>query len=451
MPKKLKNALLRLRQLRPAQLIILTFLLIIAVGAVLLMLPIASQSREGCGALTALFTATSAVCVTGLVVVPTAVQWSAFGKVVILCLIQIGGLGFMTLISIVFFLLHRRISLKQRMLLAQSFGLDEFDGVVRLTRHVVLGTLLCEGVGALLLMLCFLRETSLPQALAWGVFHAISAFCNAGFDILGTSSMARYVADPAVNLILMALIVIGGLGFFVWEDILRNRRFSKLTVYSRLVLTMTAILIFGGAALFAVLEWNNSATLGGLSAPQKLLAALFQSVTLRTAGFESVPQGELTEASRALSLVWMLIGGSSGSTAGGAKTVTVAVLVMAAVSGVRGRSHVTAFGRTIADDQIRSALALVSMMITLTFGGAMFLSATQGFSLIDCLYETTSALGTVGTTTGLTPLLGTPARWMIICFMFFGRIGLMTISIGFLLGNRAEHRYQYAQTRVLIG
>jgi trk system potassium uptake protein TrkH len=283
------------------------------------------------------------------------------------------------------------------------------------------------------------------------VFHAISAFCNAGFDILGTSSMARYVSDPAVNLILMALIVIGGLGFFVWEDILRNRRFSKLTVYSRLVLTMTAILIFGGAALFAVLEWNNSATLGGLSAPQKLLAALFQSVTLRTAGFESVPQGELTEASRALSLVWMLIGGSSGSTAGGAKTVTVAVLVMAAVSGVRGRSHVTAFGRTIADDQIRSALALVSMMIALTFGGAMFLSATQGFSLIDCLYETTSALGTVGTTTGLTPLLGTPARWMIICFMFFGRIGLMTISIGFLLGNRAEHRYQYAQTRVLIG
>ncbi len=440
-----------LKRLRPAQLIVFAFLLLVVLGTLLLSLPAASADGRSCGALTALFTSTSAVCVTGLVVRVTAEQWSAFGLSVILCLIQIGGLGFMTIVSVFFFLLHRRIGLKQRMLIAQSLSLNEFDGVVRMTRHVLLGTLLFEGVGALLLTVRFCFVTSFPRALAWGVFHAVSAFCNAGFDIIGSNSMADFVGDPFVNLVLIALIVVGGLGFFVWDDLYRHRHFRELSVHTRLVLLMTAFLIVGGAVLFALLEWENPATLGALSPGKKLLAALFQSVTLRTAGFETIPQGAMREPSQALSLLLMLIGGSSGSTAGGAKTVTIAVLLLAVLTTMRGRSRVTVFGRSLADDQVRSALSLITMLLALAFGGAVFLSASQGFAFLPSLYETVSALGTVGTTTGLTPLLGTAGQLMIICFMFFGRVGIMTLSLGFLLGNRAVSRYQYAETRVLIG
>ena len=440
-----------LRGLRPAQMIVLTFLTIIAVGTILLLLPFASRSGESCGLLTALFTATSATCVTGLVVAPTVLQWSAFGQVVIICLIQIGGLGFMTIISIFFYLLHRRIGLKQRMLIAQSFSVDDFDGLVPLVRRVVIGTLIFEGAGALLLTIRFCFETSFLQALAWGVFHAVSAFCNAGFDILGTTSLAQYVADPLINIVIMFLITIGGLGFFVWDDLYRNRGFRKLTVHSKLVLLMSAALVLAGAVLFAVLEWNNPDTIGSLSVGGKLLASLFQSVTLRTAGFESVSQGALTEASQALSVVLMFIGGSSGSTAGGAKTVTVLVLLLAVISGLRGQSRVTVFRRTIHDSQVRDALSIVMMMVVLAFAGAIVLSAMQGIPFAACLYETVSALATVGNTTGITSSLNMIGRLMLICFMFFGRVGIMTIGLGFLVGSRVQSRYQYAETRVLIG
>lgn len=440
-----------MRRLRPAQMIILAFMAVILTGAILLMLPFASQNGQSCGFLTALFTATSAVCVTGLVVEVTAVQWTLFGHIVILCLIQIGGLGFMTIVSVFFFLLHRRIGLKQRMVLAQSLSLDDFDSVVSMVSFVVLITLVIEGIGALLLTLCFLRETSFLQALWWGIFHSISAFCNAGFDILGSTSMVAYVDDPAVSLILMTLIVFGGLGFFVWDDVRRNRKFGKLTIHSRLVLLVTGTLILGGAFLFAVLEWNNPNTLGGLAFGEKVLASFFQSVTLRTAGFESISQAAFTEASKALSVVLMLIGGSSGSTAGGAKTVTVFILLLAVWCGLRSRQNVVVFRRTISDGQIRDALSIVMMMVVLACSGAVALSATHGFTFLDSLYETTSALATVGTTTGLTASLNVFGRLLIICYMFFGRVGIMTIGLGFMLGNQAESRYHYAETRVLLG
>lgn len=443
----------RLRRMRPARVIVAVFAALIALGTVLLYLPIASRSGESCGALTALFTATSALCVTGLTVAQTAAQWTLFGKLVILLLIQIGGLGFMTIVSVFFYLLHRRISLKQRMLLAQSLSLNEFDGVVHLVRGALCGTLAIEGAGALVLTLRFCRDMPFGRALWWGVFHSISAFCNAGFDVIGASGMTAYATDVTVNLTLMTLITLGGLGFFVWEDIRKRRdgRLRRLTVHTRLVLWSTGGLFVLGTVLFAALEWNNPATIGNLGAGEKLLVAAFQSVTLRTAGFETVRQGLLTEASEALSIVFMFIGGSPGSTAGGAKTVTVAVLLLAVLASLRGRTSVTAFGRTIDDGQVRSALALVMLMLALLFGGAMFLTVTEGLPFLHCLYETSSALCTVGNTTGITAGLHTPAKLLLILYMFFGRVGVMTISLGFLLGKNAGTRCQYARTRVLIG
>lgn len=419
------------------------------------MLPIASRSGQSCGALTALFTATSATCVTGLILVDTYVQWTAFGQSVILCLIQIGGLGFMSIISVFFFLLHRKIGLQQRLIIAQGFSLNKVDGVVHLVRDVLCWTLVFELLGASVLTLRFLGEFGFWQALRWGIFHSVSAFCNAGFDILGKlepgSSLCLFVDDPVVNIVIMSLIVVGGLGFYVWADLRKQRSWKRISVHTKLVLTITGLLIVGGAALFAVLEWNNPQTIGTLSTGDKILASFFQSVTCRTAGFASIPQGTLTDASKAVSTMLMLIGGSSGSTAGGIKTVTIGVLFLAAWGSARGKTRVTVFGRTIGNDQIRHAMTIMLLLVTLSFWGAVILSSAGSFSFIDSLYETASALGTVGLTTGITPLLGVGSKTLLIIFMFFGRVGIMTFSLGFLHGDRVDERYHYAETKVLIG
>lgn len=321
-------------RLSTTRIIALCFAGIILTGALLLTLPVASRSGESCGFLTALFTATSATCVTGLILVDTFVQWSGFGQIVILSLIQIGGLGFMSIASIFAFSLHKKLGLKQRMLLAQAMSLNDVEGVVRLQKHVLVGTFSLEGLGALILFFRFLPGYGPWNALKWGVFHSVSAFCNAGFDILGVlqpgSSLMLFQTDPVVCLTIMALIVVGGLGFFVWEDVLRavrTRAWRRLSVYSRLVLTCTGLLILVGAGVICAMEWNNPATLGPMTVPQKLLAGSFQSVTTRTAGFAAIDQGAMGESTKAMSIVLMLIGGSSGSTAGGLKTVTVAVLL----------------------------------------------------------------------------------------------------------------------------
>ncbi len=437
------------------QWIVLVFLTIILAGAGLLTLPVAAKSREATGFLTALFTATSATCVTGLVLVDTFTHWSGFGQAVILTLIQIGGLGFMTIMSLFFLAAHKKIGLKERLVLAQSMGLEQLNGIVRLVRKVLLGTLLMEGIGALILTLRFAFQMPFGKALWWGVFHAVSAFCNAGFDIMGAveagGSLVTYASDPVVNGVIMALIVLGGLGFFVWDDISRNRRFRKLTVYSRLVLVITGILLLGGAAVIGVLEWNNPATLGDLPVGEKILAALFQSVTVRTAGFYTVPQGALTGASVAVSDVLMFIGGSSGSTAGGAKTVTMGVLLLSVLAAARGRSRVTVFRRTVQSQQISNAVAIVVMMFVLALGSSVVISATNGLDFGPCLYETISAIATVGLTTGITPDLNILSQLILIVLMFFGRVGVMTVSMGFLLSNPAEERYRFADTKLLIG
>ena len=453
--KILHRSRMVLSRFSPMQIIVLVFLAIILAGTGLLMLPISSRSGEATPFFTSLFTATSCTCVTGLALVDTGTYWSGFGQAVMLCLIQIGGLGFMTIVTLFFMLMNRRIGLKERLVMAQSLGMEDLDSIVSMVKKVLLRTLIVEGIGALLLTVRFCFQMSPGKALWWGVFHSISAFCNAGFDIMGHvdagGSLMMYTTDWAVNAVLIGLIVVSGLGFFVWDDVLKNRRFRKLSVYSRLVLTMTLILLLGGGVLFAVLEWNNPATLGGLNTGEKLLAAAFQSVTTRTAGFYMIPQGDLTGASKAVTDLLMFIGGSSGSTAGGAKTVTIAVLVLSVLASARGRSRVTVFRRTVQSGQIRDAFAVVGMMFAAAFSGAVYLSAANGLPFADCIYETISAIATVGLSTGLTPSVDVLSKLILIVLMFFGRVGVMTISLGFLLSNRAEERYQWAETKLLIG
>ena len=443
------------RRMRPPQIVALVFLALVLTGGAILCLPVCSKTREPTSFLTALFTATSATCVTGLIQVDTGTYWSTFGQVVIILLIQLGGLGFMTVSTIFFLALRRRIGLRQRMVLAQGLGVTSMSGVVRYVRNVILGTFCVEGAGALILFFRFLPEFGFGKALWYGVFHSISAFCNAGFDILADveygGSIARYATDPVINLTLMALIVIGSLGFTVWGEIRRTRRFSRLSVYARLVLLITAGLIFGGGALFALLEWNNPGTIGSFSTGGKLLAALFQSVTLRTAGFASFNQDALTEASKLLSNILMFVGGSSGSTAGGVKTVTMGLVVLSAVSTMRGRRQVTVFRRSISQQDISNAVSVALLVLGLSLFGAAVLTVCDRCSFLNAIYETTSALCTVGLTTGITGTLCAASKLILIVFMFFGRVGIMTIGVGFMMGDRARERVQYAETKVMIG
>lgn len=443
------------KSLNATKIIALAFAGIILLGALLLTLPVASRSGVSCGFRPALFTATSATCVTGLVLYDTWTQWSGFGQVVIISLIQIGGLGFMSVATLVVFVLRRRVGLKQRMVMAQALSLNDMDGVVRLQRWVLLGSFTIEAVGALILTLRFLPEVGFGTALKWGVFHSVSAFCNAGFDIFGSfapgSSLIPFQSDPVVLLTLSALIVIGGLGFLVWQELATVRRFKKFSVYTKLVLVTTAILLVAGTVLFAVLEWNNPATLGPMSLGDKLLNSFFQSVTTRTAGFAAIDQGGLTEAGKAGTMALMLVGGSSGSTAGGVKTVTMVVLLLFIWSRARGKGSVCAYRRTIPASQVMDAMTIVAILVGLSMFGGIFISATSPMSFTDALYEAVSALATVGLTSGGSPNLSVAAQLLIIIYMYFGRVGVLTISLGFLIGSEAEERYQYAPTNLLIG
>ena len=437
------------------KLIAVIFAVIILCGTGLLMLPQASRDGRSCSFLNALFTATSATCVTGLTPFDTYTQWSTFGQWVLLGLIEIGGLGFMSAATLVIFILRKKIGLKQRLVMAQALSLNELDGVVKLQRTVLVGSLAMEAFGALVLTLRFWPEYGFRHALRWGVFHSVSAFCNAGFDIFGElapgSSLQLFREDPVVLLTLAALIVVGGLGFLVWEELAEKRTFQKLSVYSKLVLSATGILLLCGWVLTCLLEWNNPETLGGLGIGGKLLGGFFQSVTLRTAGFDAINQSALTEGSKAVSMVFMLIGGSSGSTAGGLKTVTFLVLLLFIASRARGRSVVTVYRRTIPDNQVMNAMTIAIIMIVLAMFGGIFISATAPVSFTDALFEAVSALGTVGLTAGATGLLSAPAKILIIVFMYFGRVGVLTISLGFLMGNQAVERFRYAETTLMIG
>ena len=442
-------------KLSPTQIIAITFAVIILVGTLLLLLPISSRNGQSAGVMTSLFTATSATCVTGLVLGDTWTQWSGFGQTVIILMIEVGGLGFMSVASLLIFALRKKIGLKQRMVMAQALSVNEMESVVRLQKWVLLGSLIIQLAGASVLFLRFLPRFGAKQAAIWGVFHAVSAFCNAGFDIMGKiapgANMIVFNNDPVVLITLMMLIVIGGLGFFVWEEVVTVHSFKKFSVYTKLVLIATGVLIAGGAALIMLLEWSNPNTLGSMPLWQKVLNGFFQSVTVRTAGFTSVDQAALTEGGKAVSIFLMLIGGSSGSTAGGLKTVTVLVLLLFVLTRARGRNRVTVFRRTVPHEKIMDAATIVVLVVGLAAAGAVFITATSPVSFTNALFETASALATVGLTAGVTPLLTIPAQCMIIIFMYFGRVGILTISLGFLIGDKAEQRFHYANTNLLIG
>ena len=442
----------RVVNVNPTRVIALMFAAIILVGTLLLMLPLSSQSGKSAAFLDALFTATSATCVTGLIPFDTGANWSGFGQAVILCMIEVGGLGFMSAASLFIFLLRRKVGLRQRMVMAQALSLNDMEGVVSLQKWVLGGSLSIQAIGATILTLRFLPRYGWGKAVWYGVFHSVSGFCNAGFDIFGTgNSLLEQNSDPVVLITLMGLIVVAGLGFFVWEELTRVRKFRNFSVYTKLVLITTGVLILGGAVLFMILEWNNPGTIGNMSAGDKVLNSFFQSVTLRTAGFASVDQAALTPASKGLSLILMLVGGSSGSTAGGLKTVTFMVLLLFLWTRMRGKSTVTVFQRTIPGEKVMDAMTIAFIMIILALLGAILISGTSPVDFTDALFETVSALATVGVTAGVTASLSIPAQILIIVFMYFGRVGVLTISLGFLMGDKAEDRIRYANTNLLIG
>lgn len=443
--------------MQAAMVIALGFAIIILTGAVLLTLPVSARSGKPTDFLDALFTATSATCVTGLVTVGTATHWSGFGQVVILLLIQIGGLGFMSLASIASFLTRRTITLRERMVMSAGLNLTENAGIVRLTRRVLLGTLAFEGAGAVLLATRFVPRVGLWQGIKMGVFHSVSAFCNAGFDLIGTpdnpfASLTGFADDVVVNLTIMALIVIGGLGFFVWGDLWDNkRRFRRLRLHTKLVLVTTVSLICAGFVLTLLFEWNNPQTLGAMPVQDKVLAAAFQSVTLRTAGFNTIDQAALTGPSQAVACLLMMIGGSPGSTAGGIKTVTAAVLVLSAISALRGRTNVSAFGRTIVSRSIMNAVTMMIVGGTLSLTGACVIAYVEGAPFGACLFEAVSAFATVGLSMGLTPTLHTVSHLILILLMYLGRVGVLTLGVAVLMRHREPPKMHYPDADVMVG
>ena len=452
----LRDVLIKKKSMNATRIVAGGFAAIILLGTLLLMLPAASKSGESAGFLNSLFTATSATCVTGLIPVDTGMSWTFFGQLVIIARIQLGGLGFMTVITMVSFLLRRRIGLSERLIMVSTLNLNDMDGVVRVVRHALIGTFTLEGAAAVLLSFRFVPQFGLLGGIWRGIFHAISAFCNAGFDLVGGkfgafTSLEGYNDDPYVLCIIMALIVIGGLGFFVWEDIVRARGWKGLSLYSKMVLSITAALLLGGALFFFCAEYSNPETFGNMPVWQKALNAMFQSVTLRTAGFASFNQGGLKDSSIALSCVLMLIGGSSGSTAGGLKTVTAAVLLLGLRSNLAGREQVTIRGRAISYRKVMDAMTLALILLVLFLTGSIVISLADSVPYLHAAFETASALGTVGVTVGITPGLSPLSHVMLICMMYLGRIGVFSFSIAFLTRSRYPAKIKYPDLNVMIG
>lgn len=428
--------------LSTTHIIMLSFLIVILVGSLLLALPISSANGEPVPYLDALFTATTATCVTGLVTLPTVTTWSVFGQVVILLLIQIGGLGVITIMSAVMILLHKRMSIGDRLLLQDAFNLNSLSGIIRFVKRVLLGTFLVEGVGALLYMTVFVPEFGV-KGIWISVFTAISAFCNAGIDIIAENSLCNYATNPIVNIVTSLLIIISGIGYIVWWDVMglagkKRRGLRNLSLHSKIAITTTLILIFGGGILIFLFEYNNPLTIGNLSLFDKIQVSIFQSVTTRTAGFATVPQQDLTNASSMLCLLLMFIGGSPVGTAGGIKTVTFAVLVVSALATIQNKQEVSLFHRNISKQTVNKAVAVTMMSFAIVFTSTILLSAVTDADALDVVYETVSATATVGLTRDLTPYLNGAGKAIIIATMYLGRVG--PISLALALNSNKKHQ-----------
>mgnify|MGYP000445570597 FL=1 len=445
--------------LSTTQIILLSFLGVILIGSVLLSLPVSSAGGRAVPYIDALFTATTATCVTGLVTVSTAATWSVFGQAVILLLIQIGGLGVITFMTAVMLLFNRKIGISDRLLIQDAFNLSTLSGIVAFVKKVLIGTLTVESIGA-----CFYMTVFVPQFGARGiwvsVFNSVSAFCNAGMDIIGENSLCDYSGNALITLTTAALIILGGLGYIVWWDVsrvIKNRKqnggrfFKSLTLHSKIVFISTAFLLITGTALTLCFEYNNPLTLEGLPLSDKIQAAFFQSVTTRTAGFASLPQENLKNPTAILSLLLMFIGGSPVGTAGGIKTVTAAVLLSITVSLISGKNSVSLFGRTISKQSVYKAVAVTVMSFSVMFVSTLLLSAVTNAPALDILFETVSATATVGLSRSLTGALNLLGKLIIIFTMYFGRVGPISIAIAFGGKNPSRNIIKNPTEEISIG
>ena len=436
------------RGLNPTRTAAVSFGVLIALGTLLLLLPPMSRNGRSAGLFLSLYTAASATCVTGSVLADTAGQWSLGGQLVLLLLFQLGALGVMMAYSLLLLLFRRELVLSQRVTLASALGLRSVGGVTRLVRHGLMGTLLFEGAGTVLLAFRFVPLFGPGPGLWASLFHSVSAFCNAGFDLMG-GDLSRFLSDPYVLFVHMILTVAGGLGFFVWEDLLRARRWRDLSLYSRLAVLGTAGLLLFGWVYFLASEWANPATLGAMEPGARVTAALFQSVNLRTAGFAVFPQGGMRESSQVMSLLFMVIGGCSGSTACGVKVVTALVLAAALWSGLRGRPEAVIRGRTVPRTLVRNALTLTLSMLLAVFAGSLVMSHIEGGTYLPVLFETVASIGTVGLSAGVP--LSTASRVVCLALMYLGRVGILSFSLAFLTRKPGEEKIKYPDCELFIG
>lgn len=435
-----------------ARIIMLGFMAVIIIGALLLMLPVSSQEPGGASFADSLFTAVSAVCVTGLVVRDTAAYWSQFGQLIILILIQIGGMGVMTLIVSILVISKRKIGLAQRSVMQDAISAPHLQGIVKFTNFIITTSFMLELLGAIALMPVFCRDFG-AKGIWYAVFHSVSAFCNAGFDLMGIrssfSSLTSYADNTALNIIIILLIILGGIGFMTWQDIAANKwHFKKYRMQSKVILSTTLVLLVIPFAFFYFYEYADSGLM--LDGKQRLLYSVFQAVTPRTAGFNTADLAALSDPGKALTIVLMLIGGSPGSTAGGMKTTTIAVLFLSAQAVFRRKADPQCFGRRISSEVVRNAAAILLMYIVLFLTGGIAISMAEGLPVLTCLFETASAIGTVGLTLGITPSLGLFSRLILIVLMFCGRIGGLTLVFAAFTGY-AKISSKLPEEKITVG
>ena len=456
----MKEFILKFRKstskLNPSQMMVVGFAAVILIGAILLSLPIATQTGERTSFLDSLFTATSAVCVTGLVVVDTATHWNFFGQIVIIILIQTGGLGFMTITTLFSLIVKKRINLKERLLIQESLNQIDLSGLVKLTRYILLMTFVIEGIGALILSTVFIPQFGFIRGSWYSIFHAISAFCNAGFDLMGNvtgpySSLMYYVNNTTITLAISALIILGGLGFPVILDIVKNKKISKLNMHSKIVLISTSILIVVGMLFIFIVEYKNVGTLGNLSLKGKILASLFQSVTIRTAGFATIDLTILHQATLFIMMIFMFVGASPASTGGGVKTTTIAVLILTVKSFLLGKEDIEVFGRRITSSTVRKSVGIFFVGVLAVLTGILLIVLIEPkFDLLEASFEVVSALATVGLSIGGSSNLTSIGKLLIVIYMFMGRVGLLTIFLALVAKNtvnKQQIRYPEGRSR----
>ncbi len=449
--------------LSTTQIIVLGFLTAIIIGGFLLSLPVSSADGHSVPLLDAMFTSTTSVCVTGLVVANTYEQWSRFGQAVILLLIQCGGLGIVTFTTSFMLILGRKVTLRDRLLMQDAYNLNTLTGLVKFTKKVIFGTLIVESIGAVLYMFTFIPEFGWKEGIWISVFNSVSAFCNAGIDIIGPNSLAPYVTNVSVNLITMALIILGGIGFIVWWDILHmagkvKRKevpsgafFNRLSLHTKIVLTTTLCLIGIGALLIFILEFNNPETIGGLSFGDKIMASAFESVTARTAGFLTFSQKAMRDSSALVCMILMFIGGSPVGTAGGVKTSTFALVIIAAMSAVKGSEHGTAFRRRLHNRTMRKALAVILISFLVVMSATILLSTFCGGELTDVMFETFSAIGTAGLTRDYTASMNSIGKIIIMICMYLGRVGPISMAIIFGFKKNKYGLAEYPSEDITVG